>query len=138
MTYLLDTNVLSEATKKQPSTAVETWLKAQLAESLFISALTVGEIRCGILVLDSGAKKRKLLRWLTSVKAVFEDRILPVDTTVIERWAELQASARNAGQRMPLIDSLLAATALSHGLTLVTRNIADFEMAGVELLDPWK
>ena len=118
--------------------AVLDWIAAQASESLFISAITIGELRRGALLLAAGKKRKALLRWIeTGIKADFAGRILPVDTAVMERWAQLQATSERAGRRLPLMDSLLAATALAHGLTLTTRNIADFKAASVPLLDPW-
>ena len=138
MNFLLDTNVVSETTRPQPSAVVLGWIAAQAGESLFISAITIGELRRGALVLAAGKKRNALLRWIeTGIKADFAGRILPVDTAVMERWAELQIATQKVGRRLPLMDSLLAATALAHGLTLATRNLADFKAAGVPLLDPW-
>ena len=138
MTFLLDTNIVSETMRKQPSAVVLDWVAAQVTESLFISALTLGELRRCALLLGEGKKRNALLRWIeTGIKADFAGRILPVDTAVMERWAELQIATQKAGRRLPLMDSLLAATALAHGLTLATRNLADFKSAGVPLLDPW-
>ena len=138
MSFLLDTNVVSETTRPQPGAMVLGWMAAQPGESLFISAITIGELRRGALVLAAGKKRNALLRWIeTGIKADFAGRILPVDTAVMERWAELQIATQKAGRRLPLMDSLLAATALAHGLTLATRNLADFKSAGVPLLDPW-
>jgi predicted nucleic acid-binding protein len=137
--FLLDTNVVSEAMRKQPSARVLGWIEAQIEESLFISAITVGELRRGSLVLGEGKKRKALLHWIeTGIKTEFMGRILPVDTAVMERWTDLQAATANGGRRLPVMDGLLAATALAHGLTLATRNIADFEAAGVALLDPWQ
>ena len=139
MNFLLDTNVVSETTRPQPSAAVLDWIAAQAGESLFISAITIGELRRGALLLTAGKKRKALLRWIeTGIKADFAGRILPVDTDVMERWAQLQARSEQAGRRLPLMDSLLAATALAHGLTLATRNLADFKAAGVPLFDPWR
>ena len=139
MNFLLDTNVASETTRPQPSAAVLEWIAAQASESLFLSAITLGELRRGALLLAAGKRRTALLRWIeTGIKADFAGRILPVDTAVMERWAELQIATQKAGRRLPLMDSLLAATALAHGLTLVTRNVADFEAADVPLLDPWR
>ena len=138
MSFLLDTNVVSETTRPQPGAMVLGWMAAQPGESLFISAITIGELRRGALVLAAGKKRNALLRWIeTGIKADFAGRILPVDTAVMERWAELQIATQKVGRRLPLMDSLLAATALAHGLTLATRNLADFKAAGVPLLDPW-
>jgi predicted nucleic acid-binding protein len=137
--FLLDTNVVSEVMRKRPNARVLAWIAAQIEESLFISAITVGELRRGSLLLDNGKKRKALLRWIeTGIKAEFADRILPVDTTVMECWADLETSTVKTGRRLPVMDSLLAATALAHGLTLATRNIPDFEAAGVALLDPWQ
>jgi len=125
--FLLDTNVVSETTRPQPSALVLDWIAAQAGESLFISAITIGELRRGALLLPVGKKRRALLRWLeTGIKADFAGRILPVDTAVMERWAQLQATSERAGRRLPLMDSLLA-----------TRNTADFKAADVPLFDPW-
>lgn len=96
------------------------------------------ELRRGALLLPAGIKRKALLRWIeTGIKANFAGRILPVDALVMERWAQLEATTAKTGRRLPLMDSLLAATALAHDLTLVTRNVADFKAAGVPLLDPW-
>ena len=139
MNILLDTNVVSEAMRKQPSARVLGWIAAQVEESLFISAITIGELRRGSLVLADGKRRKALLQWIeTGIKAEFAGRILPVDIAVMERWADLQAATAKSGRALPVMDSLLAATALAHGLTLATRNIADFEAAGVALLNPWR
>ena len=125
--------------RKRPNPRVLAWIAAQIEESLFISAITVGELRRGSLLLDQGKKRKALLRWIeTGIKAEFAGRILPVDTTVMECWADLETSTVKTGRRLPVMDSLLAATALAHGLTLATRNIPDFEATGVALLDPWQ
>jgi predicted nucleic acid-binding protein len=139
VSYLLDTNVISEATKKYPDARLQDWLVAQPNESLFLSVITIGEIRHGLLLLDDGKKRRALLRWLGGkIKSLFAGRILPVDIAVMERWAQLQAASGKTGGRLPVMDSLIAATALTHNLTLATRNIADFKAAHVALLDPWQ
>jgi len=138
MNFLLDTNVVSEATRPQPNAMVLDWIAAQNGESLFISAITLGELQRGALLLAAGKKRKALLRWIeTGIKATFAGRILPVDALVMERWAQLESTTAKTGRRLPLIDSLLAATALAHDLTLATRNLADFRVAGVPLLNPW-
>ena len=125
--------------RKHPSAVVLDWVATQAGESLFISAITLGAVRRGALLLGAGKKRNALLRWIeTGIKADFAGRILPVDTAVMERWAELQIATQKAGRRLPLMDSLLAATALAHGLTLATRNLADFKAADVPLFDPWR
>ena len=139
MNYLLDTNVLSEAMRKQPHPHVLRWIAAQADESLFVSAITIGELRRGALLLPDGRKRRTLQRWIeTVVKAEFAGRILPLDLPVMERWADLESMTIKAGRRLPLLDSLLAATALAHGLIFVTRNTLDFQAAGIPLIDPWQ
>jgi predicted nucleic acid-binding protein len=139
VTFLLDTNVVSETTRPKPNAVVIDWIAAQTAESIFISAITIGELTRGALLLPAGKKRRALLRWIeTGIMVEFADRILSVDAAVMERWAQLQATSEQAGRRLPLMDSLLAATALSHGLTLVTRNTADFKGLSVPLFDPWQ
>lgn len=138
MKFLLDTNVVSEATRPQASAAVLGWLGGQDSESLFISAITLGELQRGALLLPSGAKRKALLRWIeTDIREAFAGRILPVDAFVMDRWAQLEAATTKAGRRLAAMDGLIAATALAHGLTLATRNRSDFEGRGVPLIDPW-
>ena len=104
MNSLLDTNVVSEATRPQPNAMVIDWIAAQNGESLFISAITLGELQRGALLLPAGKKRKALLRWIeTGIKADFADRILPVDALVMERWAQLEATTAKAGRRLPLM-----------------------------------
>ncbi len=138
MNFLLDTNVVSEATRPQASVAVLEWIAGKDAESLFLSAITLGELQRGALLLPSGAKRKALLRWIeTDIREAFAGRILPVDALVMDRWAQLEAATTKAGRRLAAMDGLIAATALAHGLTLATRNQSDFEGRGVPLVDPW-
>lgn len=139
MSFLVDTNVVSESTRPKPNPAVLDWIAAQPEESLFISAITVGELCRGALLLPAGKKRNALLDWIENgIKADFTDRILPVDTAVMERWAHQQAAAEKSGRRLPVMDGLLAATALQHNLILATRNVADFEGTGIQLVNPWE
>ncbi len=135
MSYLIDTNVLSELRRRDPDANVVRWLADRPAITLYLSVLTLGELRKGVQGLPEGERKRRLLDWLeVELPAYFSGRILPVDATVAERWGRLLAQA---GRPLPAIDSLLAATALAHGLTLVTQNIKDVQHPGLAVLDPW-
>ena len=135
MSYLIDTNVLSELRRRDPDANVVRWMADRPASTLFLSVLTLGELRKGVEGLPEGDRKRRLLDWLeVELPAYFGGRVLPVDASVADRWGRLQAQA---GRPVPAIDSLLAATALAHGLTLVTRNLRDFQHPDLTVLDPW-
>ena len=135
MNYLIDTCALSELVKPKPSPRVSAWFDAAAPDALFISALTVGEVRKGVQKLGIGRRRARIAAWLEmELPAWFEDRILPVDQGVADEWGRLMARHGN----LPVIDGLIAATALRHRLALVTRNEADFNATGVELLNPWK
>lgn len=136
MSYLIDTNALSELKKRQPHPAVERWFAARPAASLYLSVLTLGELRKGIEIMPAGARRTGFLDWLENdIPQYFDGRILPVDRRIAERWGQLCATA---GRPLPAIDSLLAATALEHDLTLVTRNLTDFDLPGIRILNPWQ
>ena len=135
MSYLLDTHVLSELRRKAPDAAVLQWFAQRPAGTLYLSVLTLGEIRKGIDALQDSTRRLNLLDWLeTALPAFFAGRILPIDAAVADRWGRLVAQT---GWPLPAIDSLLAATALHHDLRLVTRNIRDFDYAGLEVINPW-
>jgi predicted nucleic acid-binding protein len=135
MSYLVDTNVLSELRRREPNSGVVDWFAQRPATTLYLSVLTLGEIRKGIDPLPDDDRKLKLLDWLeVELPAFFSSRIVPVDVVVADRWGRLIAQA---GRPLPAIDSLLAATALTHGLTLVTRNGRDFDFPGLEVINPW-
>jgi len=132
--FLLDTNTVSELQRKYPSQAVLDWFAAADDHRLYFSVLSIGEIRKGIEKLEQGTKRAALGDWLEQVLLPwFGPRLLPVDLAVAERWGRLCVEA---ARPLPTIDSLLAATALVHGLTLVTRNLADFELSGVRVVNP--
>lgn len=135
MSYLLDTNILSETIRRKPNHTVISWLDQIPGEALFISVLTLGEIRKGI-ESHSDAKRREKLRvWLEhELPAWFEGRILGIDFAVADRWGRLLAKI---GRPVPTIDSLLAATALQYELRLVTRNANDFRYPGLQVINPW-
>ena len=135
MSYLIDTNALSELRRKVPDARVVRWFQQRPAGTLYLSVLTLGELRKGIAALADGPRRLQLLDWLeTELPAFFTGRILPVDPGVADRWGRLLAQA---GQPLPAIDSLLVATALQHGLTLVTRNLRDVQGLGAPVIDPW-
>lgn len=135
MSYLLDTNVLSETIRRTPNKAVLAWLEQVPGEALYVSVLTFGEIRKGIEALADAKRREKLRLWLEhELPAWFEGRVLPIDLAVAERWGKLLAEMRRP---VPTIDSLLAATALHNELRLVTRNSADFRYPGLEVINPF-
>lgn len=136
MSYLIDTNVLSELRRKQPDLRVVAWLQARPPQSLFLSVLTLGEIRKGIEKVADLGRQQALLDWLeVELPNYFLGRLLNIDAHTADRWGRLMASA---GRPLPAIDGLLAATALQNDLTLVTRNIKDFAGLQVKLISPWE
>lgn len=136
VSYLVYTNVLSELRRHEPATVVVQWMEARPATALFLSVLTAGELRKGIEALPAGLRKQQLLDWLeVELQAFFANRLLLVDMKVAEQWGNLLAQT---GRPLPAIDSLLAATALTHGLTLVTRNMRDFQFSGLTVIGPWE
>lgn len=135
MSYLVDTNVIAELIKIKPHADVLDWFQAIPNDHLFLSVLTLGEIRKGIDQMADGLKKEKLRLWLEyELPAWFQSRILAIDLQVADRWGRLVAQAKRS---LPAIDSLIAATALHFDLTLVTRNEVDFKYPGLEVINPW-
>jgi hypothetical protein len=136
MSYLLDTNIISETIRRNPSKTVISWLDKIPGEALFVSVLTLGEIRKGIEILADRKRREKLRLWLEhELPAWFEARVLPVDLAVADRWGRLLAEI---GRPVPTIDTLLAATALHHELRLVTRNDRDFDYPGLDVINPFR
>ena len=136
MSFLVDTNVLSELVRPRADERVAEWVRSAPVAGLFVSVLTLGEIRNGAERLPGGLRKERLRLWLErDVATLFQGRVLPIDSAVADRWGRLLAAARRT---LPAIDSLIAATALVHGLRLVTRNRADYSFPGLEVLDPWE
>jgi len=137
--YLLDTNCISELVRKEPDPRVMVWIESADETLLYLSVLTLGEIRKGIAGLPQGKRRTGLEAWLeVELRARFAGRILVVDAAVADRWGVLAAEARREGKSLSTIDGLLAATALEHNLTIVTCNAGDFENARVQFLNPWQ
>lgn len=134
MIYLVDANVLSEATKPKPNANVVTWLR-QNEPDLAVDPIILGEIRFGILLLPAGKRRTRLETWFDA--GVAKMTCLPWSSDVGLRWAKLLADLCKAAAAMPIKDSLIAATALYHGLTIATRNQADLRVAGVKLVNPF-
>ena len=138
MKFLLDTCVVSEFAKPQPSPNVLAWLNAQEETALFLSVLTLGELQKGIEKLPSSRRRTALQAWLDQdMRARFAGRLLPVSEDISLAWGKLQGEAERHGQTLPAIDALLGATALVHGLVVVTRNEQDIGRTGVRVVDPW-
>ena len=134
MTFLVDANVLSEPTKPAPDARVIEWLRRNERE-IAVDPIILGEIRFGIHLLPASKRRQRLEHWFT--EGVSHISCLAWDAAVGLRWVKLLADLRSRGQAMPIKDSLVAATALSHGLTVVTRNVSDFKKAGVKVLNPF-
>ena len=138
MNYLLDTCVISELIRKSPSQSVVKWLRGTPCASQYLSAITLGEIHKGIVRLDSDDPRRAVLAdWLESIRSRFASRIIPFDEETSMTWGELIGSALRVGRPKPIVDAQIAATALRHGMTLVTRNVRDMADFGVEIFNPF-
>lgn len=138
MSYLLDTNVVSEWAKPRPDPRVVTWLAEADEDRLFLSVATFAELRAGIEQLPEGRRRQRLAEWLEDDLAErFAGRILAIDIKVAKVWGLVSARAQAAGAAMGVMDAFFAATAAAHSLALVTRNTKDFAQAGIELLNPW-
>ena len=136
--YLLDTNVVSELIKPSPDARVAAWIRATEETDLHLSVLTFAEIRYGIEKLAQSTRRERLRRWMdTDLADRFEGRILGVDRAIAELWGVIMGRGFAVSVRLPVMDTLLAATAEHHGMTMVTRNVRDFARAGVATLDPW-
>jgi predicted nucleic acid-binding protein len=136
--FLLDTNVVSELIKPKPEPKLTAWIEAAEEDLFRLSVLTLGEIRKGINSLPDSTRRTALESWLNHDLLIrFAHRILDVDQAVADRWGRLAANALAAKQLLPVVDGLLAATAIHHNLTLVTRNARDVSLTGVPVINPW-
>lgn len=138
MSFLLDTNVISEATKRKPNAGLMTWFEQHRSDGLYLSVITIGELQQGIARLPKSPRRVELSNWLHGVLLpTYADWILSLDTDTLLQWGTMTGELVAAGRKMPLADSLIAATALRHELTLVTRNNADFSHVAVTVVNPW-
>lgn len=138
MKVLLDTCTLAELRKPKPDAGVVAAVSAVADEKLFVSVVSVGEIARGIGLLAAGKKRTELSAWLAALEGQFAERIIPVDVETGKAWGELTARAQKRGLVVHAADGLIAATALRHGLHVMTRNEGDFKASGVRLLNPWR
>lgn len=137
MRVLLDTCVLSELYKPEPLVAVYEAVNNVPDEHLYISVITMGEIGKGIALLPDGQRKQALLKWFTNIEYEYSERLLPINTETAAIWGKITAKAQQEGYVLHASDGLIAATALQHGLHLMTRNVKDFEPTHVMLINPW-
>ena len=139
MKYLLDTCLISELVKKEPNPGVVNWLDEQDEQTLFLSVLNLGELQKGISKLPDGTKKDELQAWIgLDLVERFSGRILDIDLDTALCWGRIQGEAERAGEKLPVMDSLIAATVAAHGLVVVTRNVRDMERCGVRVCNPWE
>jgi predicted nucleic acid-binding protein len=139
VSFLLDTNVVSEWTKPQPNAGVTQWLDEVAEDSVFLSVVTFAELRQGVERLAPGARRKQLDTWLRSELPLrFEGRIAPVDGAVADEWGRVVARCEVRGKSIAAMDALIAATAVVHDFTLVTRNVSDFKFALKSVLNPWR
>lgn len=137
--FLLDTNCISEVVRVQPDPRVVEWMESADEGLLYLSVLTLGEIRKGLASLPQSKRRTNLEAWLeVELQARFSGRILPIDAAVADRWGLLAADAKRKGKALSTIDALLAATALHYNLTIVSRNVSDFANTQVPVLNPWE
>jgi toxin FitB len=136
--FLLDTNVPSELTRPQSDSQVEAWLDQADDERLFLSVVSLGEIFKGLTVLPESKRRQQLQQWIDeTLRPWFEGRILPVTERIAERWGILAAGCELKGKGLAMADGLIAATAVEHDLTVVTRNVRHFAELGVGVFSPW-
>jgi len=137
--FLLDTNCISELVRPKPEPRVLEWMEAVDETLLYLSVLTLGEIRKGLAGLAQSKRRTLLENWLeVELQPRFSGRIVSIDTAIADRWGLLTAEAKRNGKPLSIIDGLLAATALQHNLTVVSRNTSDFANTHVPVLDPWE
>jgi predicted nucleic acid-binding protein len=138
LSFLLDTNVISESAKPRPDAGVLSWLATVNEDEVFLSVITLAELRHGVERMPVGARRSALDAWATdALPARFANRLLPIDPAIADQWGRTIARGQAAGRPLSAMDAFIAATAERHRLTLVTRNVSDFEVTGIRLLNPW-
>ena len=138
MRYLLDTNVISELVKRKPNPGVVSWIDEQDESALFLSAITFGELQKGIEKLGDESRAEQLQTWVNQDLAKrFDGRILPIDLNVAFTWGRIQGASEKGGLKLPVMDNLIAATAITHNLVVVTRNAHDIERCQASVYNPW-
>jgi predicted nucleic acid-binding protein len=136
--FLVDTCAISEFTKPAPDLGLVSWLAQTDSNLTYLSAVTVGELRFGIAIQSVRKKRERLENWLRSeVLSEYEGRILPFDEDVAQRWGRLRSEARKTGTSVPVIDAMIAATAIHYNLAIVSRNETDFRRMGLDIVNPW-
>jgi predicted nucleic acid-binding protein len=135
---VLDTNIISEAMKPEPHATVQVWLNNQVAETLYISSVTLAELLYGIAALPVGKRKELLAQALDGLMGLFRDRVLPFDVDAARHYAELAVTARSCGRGFPTPDGYIAAIAASRGFIVASRDTAPYEAAGVSVVNPWE
>lgn len=138
MAYLIDTCAFSEFTKPKPSPAVDAWFASIPDGADFVSVLTFGELEKGISRLGASRRRSSLERWFAALRDRLADRVLPVDGPVALEWGRIAARSEIKGVPIPVVDCLIAATAIVHGLSIVTRNTSDIARTGASIIDPWE
>ena len=138
MRVLLDTCVISEVRRNEGNPAALAHVEKIRGRDLFLSVITLGELTKGIALLATGKKKRQLSEWLLSLEQDYSERLLPVDPETARIWGELAAAAQDRGKPVSVSDGLIAATAIRHGLHIMTRNVTDFAETGAMLINPWE
>jgi predicted nucleic acid-binding protein len=134
---LIDTTVVSELMRTAPNAGVDGFVRAAAIDSLYTSVIVVGEILAGIRQLPTGERRDRLLKQFSFLRTSLDGRVLSVGEQTAEHWADIRAGAQARGKTVPAVDALIAATAMEHDLTVVTRNARDFVAAGAKVLNPW-
>jgi predicted nucleic acid-binding protein len=135
---LLDTCVLSELVTPKPNAAVVEWVSQQDEHNLFLSVITIGELCKGIAKLPQGSKRSRLESWVAEeLAARFRQRVIPIESRVASAWGVILGDAESRGEKLPVIDALIGATAVVHGCVVATRNVSDLERTGADVISPW-